>query len=448
MARARNIGNVYAELSVKDRMSHGLKKAESSLASFGKKIAKIGAGFAVALPTAAFAGLTASMKSAVEAGSKLSDMMARTGADGEGLFLMQRAFENAGLAGDKVPGVLNKMQKALAGVNEKGKRLQTRVFSDLGLSIEKLRSMDAGAAFRKISTAIAAVPDPAQRAALAMEIFGRSGGELLVLMNDGQAFEVAAKQVGGLGKTLANNAEKLDKVADAMTQFGLKAKQVGAEVAVELLPHLEKFADWLSELDLSEKTRDLIDMGKSMGTLAEKTADFVKQSSIGMRLGILGQGLSIGWDNAKRAADALLPIEKQTPTMVEPFAADDYYRDKIMLPPEWETTTRAIAELPEILKRRPDLVEGMRLEDAGIPGLAGIMDAIVESVTPREAMQEKRREIADIGEAQLDVNDMQRRGLGMGGETVAKEAQKQVSLLQEIRDVLKRASTDGSLNWT
>jgi len=160
MARSRNIGNVYAELSVKDKMTAGMKRAEKALASLGGKLASFGKGVALA-----------SMKSAIDAGGQLSDMMARTGAGGEGLFVMQRAFENAGIAGDKVPGVLNKMQKALSGVNEAGQQVMSRVFDDLGLSLDELRGMDATGAFRRISESIAAIPDPAKQAAVAMEIF-------------------------------------------------------------------------------------------------------------------------------------------------------------------------------------------------------------------------------------------------------------------------------------
>jgi hypothetical protein len=269
MARSRSIGNVYAELSVKDKMTVGLKRASKSLNAFGDKMLDIGKMAVFAAPAAAVAGIVVSMKSAIDAGGKLSDMMAQTGADGEGLFVMQRAFENAGIAGDKVPGVLNKMQKALAGVNEEGQQVTSRVFSDLGLSIPELRNMDAGRAFRAISESIARIPDPAKRAALAMEIFGRSGGELLVLMNDGAAFAAAAEQVGGLGKTLSENANRLDAVSDSLTLLGTKAQQVGAEVAVALLPQLEDFSNKINETDLAV-------IGQAFGIIAVEVANMAE----------------------------------------------------------------------------------------------------------------------------------------------------------------------------
>ena len=441
MARASKIGSLYAELSVKDKMTVGIKRAEKSLIAFGSKVASIGAGMAAALPAAAFAGVVASMKSALDAGGKLSDMMARTGASGEGLFVMQRAFENAGIAGDKVPGVLNKMQKALAGVNEQGERVQSRVFADLGLSISELQNMDAAQAFRTISESISKIPDPAKRAALAMEIFGRSGGELLVVMNDGKAFSGAAQQIGGLGKTLADNAEKFDKISDSLQTFGIKAQQIGAEVAVELLPALEQMADYINELDLGEGTRDAIEFAKAIGNMADNAARLSKElPGIKQARGLLGLAESgIGY------AASFNPEQGTAMPTPNAWVGGDplsNYNDGVMV----DGLKNFTDTIPEILKRQADIVAGLRLEDAGIPGIAGIIEAIAASTAIPEDPEEKKPEARSSSwdSVSADVNSMQSRGLGMGSIYVPKEIKDQVSLLEQIKNILKdRANTDG-----
>lgn len=260
-----NLGGNFSKLD--ELKSKSASAAKSIKSAFGSDIGKKAfAGLAIGA-TAAFATVVAGMKSAIDAGGELSDMMARTGAEGAKLFVMQRAFENAGLAASQVPTVLNKMQKALAGVNEEGDRVTTRVFNDLNLSLSELQSMDPAMAFRKISEAIANVDDPARRAAMAMEIFGKSAGELLVMMTDSRAFSTAEQQVGELAETLANNANELDYVADAMGLFQVKLQQVGAEVAVSLLPQLTQLSDWVNETDFSA-------VGGGIGVLAEKTVEW------------------------------------------------------------------------------------------------------------------------------------------------------------------------------
>lgn len=217
-----------------------------------------------AASAAAFAGVVASIKVAVDAGGELNDMMARTGAAGKGLVVMQRAFENAGMAASQVPQALNRMQKALAGVNEEGQPTN-EAFAKLGLSIADLLSLDPVEAFQRTAEAISSVQDPAQRAALAMELFGKSGGEMLAVLTDPAAFSGAAEQVGSLGDTLAENAAQLDAVGDAFGALDTKIQQIGAEIAVSLLPQLQALGQWLNETDFSA-------VGGGVGIIAEKTA--------------------------------------------------------------------------------------------------------------------------------------------------------------------------------
>ena len=201
--------------------------------------------------TAAFAGVTAAITMAVKKGGELNDAMLRTGASGKGLVILQKAFENAGVAGNKLPGALNKMQKALAGVNEEGEPT-TQAFAKLGLSIKDLQGLDPVDAFRKTAQAIAGLPDPSMRAAAAMEIFGKAGGELLAVMNDPAAFSQARDQVGSLADMLPGAAGDFDNIGDAMESTKQKMEQLGTVVAIQLLPHLERMVELMNALDFGK----------------------------------------------------------------------------------------------------------------------------------------------------------------------------------------------------
>ena len=72
------------------------------------------------------------------------------------------------------------------------------------------------------------------------------------------------------------------------------------------------------------------------------------------------------------------------------------------------------------------------------PAIQPIIDAITEP---------KKEESRNWESSSYSVNEMQRRGLGMGGEFVNKEEKQQVTLLQSIEKVLKQASTTGGLQW-
>lgn len=257
----------FAKLDELKSKAH--KTASSIKSAFGSDMSKAMFAGVAAGAAAAFAGVTAAVKKAVDAGGELNDMMARTGAEGKGLVIMQRAFENAGMAASQVPQALNKMQKALTGLNEDGEPT-SKAFDKLGLSIANLIGLDPVEAFQQVSSAISAIEDPAKRSSIAMELFGRSGGEMLAVLSDPAAFANAEKQVGGLGQTLADNAARLDMVGDAFGALGTKVEQIGAEVAVALLPQLEAIANWLDETDFQT-------VGTAIGIAAEETGRWAQR---------------------------------------------------------------------------------------------------------------------------------------------------------------------------
>ena len=233
-----------------DELKDKASKTASSIKSSFKAVTGTAAFGGLAIgATAAFAAVTASIAKVIDHGGELNDMMLRTGASGKGLLILQKAFANAGIAADKVPSVLNKMQKALAGVNEEGQPT-TQAFDKLGLSIEELQNLDPVEAFQKTAQAIASIQTPAQRTTAAMEIFGKSGGELLAVMNDPGAWAQAREQIGSLGDTLPGMAGDLDSVGDALGSFGAKSEQLGARLAVGLLPYLESLTELINSINM------------------------------------------------------------------------------------------------------------------------------------------------------------------------------------------------------
>ena len=235
-----------------DELKSKAEKTASNIKSSFKKVADTAVfkGLAVGA-TAAFAGVTAAMAKAIQKGGELDDSMRRTGASGRNLVVLQKAFELAGVSGDKLPGTLNKMQKALAGVNDEGEPTN-KAFEKLGLSIEELQSLDPVAAFQKTAQAIAGLPNPSMRAAAAMEIFGKAGGELLSLMNDPAAFSQARDQVGSLADMLPGVAAEFGTAGDVLDQFKDKFEQLGTVAAIHLIPHLEAATELLTALDFGK----------------------------------------------------------------------------------------------------------------------------------------------------------------------------------------------------
>lgn len=203
----------------------GIAKVQSQIRNLQAAAAGIAAAFIAA--RAAIAGLSGvfrGMKGALDLGGHLSDLGASTGASVSELVVLRQALANAGMGADAAGPMIARFQRALAGVNEDG--VTTRgVLEELGINTLALSRMSLQDQFTELSRVIAAIEDPADRAAAAIKLFGRSGVEMLAFMRDPAAFTTAAEQVGNLGNVLEANANRFDSVSDAIEAMGLKIDQ-------------------------------------------------------------------------------------------------------------------------------------------------------------------------------------------------------------------------------
>lgn len=237
----------------------GIKSAESSIAKFksmagGAAMAGVAAGFAAA--TAAAVGLAVGVKNVLDIGGALSDLSTRTGVAAGELRVLQEAFKQNGLSAEQVGPAINKLQRALIEAGE-GTGPAVKAFEMLGMSAESLRGMDASSQFQAIGAAINALPDPAARAAAAMQIFGRSGGELLTLFANGGAMSAAATTVGAQAELLTKNANMFDQASDILGSVGTKLEGFFVGVADQIVPAIMPLLEAANSIDLASIGQDL-----------------------------------------------------------------------------------------------------------------------------------------------------------------------------------------------
>jgi len=208
------------------------------------------------------------VKESIKMGAELENLSARTGQSVSDLVTLQQAFKNAGIGSESVGMVLNKLQKALGGVNEEGGDT-TSVFARLGLSFEDLKSMSATQQIEALQKAFSSLPNQADRAKAAMEMFGRGGGQMLAILSKADSLDIAKQQVGSLGETMEKNAEKFHKLEDSWNAIGLRMQQLFAGVAEEVAPLLQHIADEANKIDLTK-------VGKEVGDLILGLTELVK----------------------------------------------------------------------------------------------------------------------------------------------------------------------------
>lgn len=189
------------------------------------------------------------LKGVTDYAGRMSDLSSRTGLGVKQTIMLSQAFKNAGLESGAVGASINKLQKALAGANEDGAPT-AEIFKKLGLNVYALQAMDPAQQFETVGNAISGLAGDSAKAAAAMAIFGKSGGELLAIFKDAEAFKIAREQVGKLGDEIEKNASTFDKFSDAVGSLELKKMQLFAGIASGISGDLETAADWLNKLDL------------------------------------------------------------------------------------------------------------------------------------------------------------------------------------------------------
>lgn len=233
-ATMRAVGNTMRAVG------RGLARLGRRAAQFARIAATIT--FAAAI-TGAFA-LGRALKKAFDTGGRLSDLSAQTGVAVKELVILQQAFEDNGVAGDAVGKIINKLQKSIVDFGA-GLSTQTRAFDALGITFDRLENKSPLQQFELVQKAIAEMEDPTKRAAAAMDIFGRSGGEMMALFKDGNAISNAAVTVGSQADILHQNATTFDRISDLLGSAGKKLQGfvigVADMAAPKILEVLERF---------------------------------------------------------------------------------------------------------------------------------------------------------------------------------------------------------------
>jgi len=232
--------------------SNGIKKASNDVKSLGASLGSIAGGAIMAGLSAAAAAAgaaVAGMYSAMEAGGALVDLSEQTGIAIDRLMVLQTAFKQAGMSAEDVQPVINKMQKAIVGAATAGGPA-AEAFQRLGLSAAELSGMGADEQLQAVGEAISKIQNPAQKAAIAMEIFGKSGGRALALFAAG-GLDDAAAAVGNQARLMRDNAGVFDRITDVLGTAATKLQGLFVGMASEVAPMILSAVEAFNSIDLS-----------------------------------------------------------------------------------------------------------------------------------------------------------------------------------------------------
>lgn len=218
-------------------------KVSASFAAMGARIAAV-----VAPIMSVYAAINA-FKGALDMGGRLNDLSKTTGETAGNLAILERAFANAGVGGERLAPALTSLASFVTDLANQMPSAQMAA-SQLGLSFDDLRGKTPIEQMRILLAAIAGIENPTTRAALAVDVFKKAGRDIVPLARDFSGELANARgELGSLPRILDANAASLDELGDKLgNAVGNKLTELAAGLAAGATG-AANLADGLSKID-------------------------------------------------------------------------------------------------------------------------------------------------------------------------------------------------------
>jgi hypothetical protein len=183
---------------------------------------------------------------------------------------LQVAADLSGASSEQLATAFTRAQVTITNASRGSKEAQAAL-ARLGLSVDGLATQTSTQQFASIASAINSIQSPAERAAAAVAIFGRSGAELLptfreLPQNLNTANQFLSKFSGGVQGI---NPDAIDAIGDSFTLAGQALQELAGRVLTELAPALvsgaNEFTAFVQQLNVKDAAKAV---GDALGSLA------------------------------------------------------------------------------------------------------------------------------------------------------------------------------------
>lgn len=300
----------------------GLADVTSGLGGASGALGRLTGLLGAAAPLLAAGTFVGLAKSAVDAAGEINDLSERLGVTTTEVQRLKFAAEQTGAGIDDVAGAMDKLAK---GVVE-GSTGTSEALDRIGLKVQDLRGLDPAQMFETVAEGIKAIQNPTERAATAMELFGRSGTQLLPAITEG--VKKLGDEAERTGQVMSEKTVKAgDDLGDAFGKMLGAGKNLIAGVLAPIAPLLTSIATGIANVSgwlasLGQK------LGEITGASWERTLNYwaVGLEAVGLKaeealpkvdaLEAEGSRLMAGMAaNAKPPDDALKHLDETYKTL-------------------------------------------------------------------------------------------------------------------------------------
>jgi len=241
-------GNIIWQIGANlDPLKKDLQSALGLVEKSGSGIGNVARGMGIAFTavggtiTGALTGIVTKFASYADTIDEASE---RTGMSTEAMSEFKFAIEQSGGSLESFESGIKRMSRVLLDAKSGSKEAEDTI-KMLGLSLEDFANKSPEEAFMIFAEAIGKVPSELERSALAQEVFGRSGTQMLPLLNLGvQGIEELRQKARDLGLVLSGEAAAAGgQLNDALDAMKGSVLGLAAPIAEALVPTVQSFVD-------------------------------------------------------------------------------------------------------------------------------------------------------------------------------------------------------------
>jgi hypothetical protein len=232
------------------RLGNSMQGVEGKAKNLGMAVRGVGAAFKGLFAIAAVGGIVALGKSAIDTADAFGKLSTRTGIAADKLL----AYVNAGKLADVSQSDLETGLRTLARTQveaSEGVATYADAYAKLGVAVKNQDGTlkDSDQLLSDIADRFQDLPNGPEKAAVAMDIFGRSGQKMITLLNGGSE---ALDEFGfELSENFARNSETFN---DNLTKVGIEMDRLKMQILDDLLPGLIELSQGF--IDLTKTIRD------------------------------------------------------------------------------------------------------------------------------------------------------------------------------------------------
>ena len=266
----------------------GLKSAEKSVGDFSNRLDTLATNLKTIAPIALATGAAFAFgmaRALADSADQLDELSQRIGVSVEDLTRLQWAAKMSGASNETLTASLQKLSLNMANSKDPANE-SAAAFKALGIDIENadgsMRSQLE--VLNDVADAFAGYKDGANKTAIAVQLLGRSGAELIPMLNGGSAaIKALAIESDRLGNTLSTSTAKAAaEFNDHLDRMAARASAAAKAIATPLLQNLNQLFAALDRgaerASVAGLAGDVIKLNNDLKALQARTSNpFINQ---------------------------------------------------------------------------------------------------------------------------------------------------------------------------